>query len=143
MKLKLREVCDIYPLKLSRIAANLGRSREWIHRLATNPAGTPEVYKANILMIQQYLRALGKQLTEITLSGTDEPGAVNIETFFRDYPFTVNGMARHLGYTREFVSQIAFNRYGSSQKARTRNILKIQEAVRALGREFENITLIH
>ncbi len=142
-QLTLSGVFARYPLKASRIAISLGRSREWITRLSTAPAQTAEIHRANVMVVQQYLRTIGAELSGIVLTaGNSGPDAVNIQEFFTRYPFTVLGIAKYQGVSREWLSSIIQGRYRASESARLRQIAKLQQLFREIGNDLKDINLI-
>lgn len=141
MKTTLKQVFDTYPLKASKIAVALGRSREWINMLTSSTHKWAN-HKDNLQMVEQWLNKTGETLATIQLSGQPGPDVMEISTFFATYPFTVSGVATHMGHTREFVSSIVFDRYKNSDKARERNIKRIQRTINQFGIELQKIKLV-
>lgn len=141
MKTTLKQVFDTYPLKASKIAVALGRSREWINML-TSSSHKWANHKDNLQLVQDWINKTGEELATIQLSGQPGPDVMEISSFFNAYPFTVAGIAKHMGYTREFVSSIVFNRYKNSDKARERNIKRIQKTINRYGIELQKINLV-
>ncbi len=143
LTLTLNEVLSHYPVKVSLLAIDLRRSRVWVNRLAYSPVTTAAVHEANILIVQNYLRKIGGELSVINLScDNNEPDALHIVDFFNKYPFTVAGVAQHLNLSREWLSSIVQNRYRASQAARLKQVLKLQKFFRSIGNDFKEITLI-
>jgi CRP-like cAMP-binding protein len=141
MMLNLQMVFEKYPFKQSQIAVSLHRSREWIVKLTKTKQYTNTDYN-NLVLVNEYLNKIGAELSGIRLSGLDEEGSMDVAEFFDRYPFTVAGIAKYTGHTREFLSSIVFNRYKNSDKARERHIKKIEEVVRKFGRELSTLKIV-
>ncbi len=140
-QLTIDQIFARYPLKPSKVAIDMRRSREWIMRLTTSTSATGTI-NDNLAAVQAYLNDLGQKLTGITLTGSaSAPGIINIADFFNEYPFTISSMAGYSGFTRAWFSLIVCDNYKSSAKAREKQIKKIESLVHVIGHELSTIQI--
>lgn len=67
----LKEILKKYPLHGSKVAQKLNYSREWLAGLSTGRMVlTPKKREQHLRMIEKYLREIGQELSQITI--TDE-----------------------------------------------------------------------
>lgn len=143
MTLTLKEIFERYPIQKVRFVNKLGYSASWLSIHINKTYKTqPDTFNANIKMIETNLQILGNELHDIKLSPPHRPGSMTPQEFCATYPFTLSGIAKEIGFSREWITGAINGRLLKKETSIIRVVQLIEDYLQKIGKELQTVKII-